>query len=331
MSIARYTRVLGRPLLRVICAVGIAAFTPLVAAQAYPSKPIRLVIPFAAGSATDTVGRVFGQKLGEILGQPFVVENKPGANGTIAASDVARSAPDGHTLLVGTNTTNAVIRMMMKTVPYDPERDFTPISFLGVLPQVVTVSNNVPAKNLAEFIAYARSNPGKVNYAWSNSAQRVSSEMLASMAGIQLYNVPYKLSPQAMTDLITGEVQLYITDMIVALPQIQGGKARALAVTTSKRAGVLPDVPTVAEAGPLPGYEVIGIFALYGPAGMPADVVSKLNDAVRKAGQDTELRSRLGALGLEVQPSTPDELAARMRQEMQNWTKVAKQAGIEPQ
>jgi tripartite-type tricarboxylate transporter receptor subunit TctC len=331
MSIARYTRVLGRPLLRVICAAGIAAFTPLVAAQAYPSKPIRLVIPFAAGSATDTVGRVFGQKLGEILGQPFVVENKPGANGTIAASDVARSAPDGHTLLVGTNTTNAVIRMMMKTVPYDPERDFTPISFLGVLPQVVTVSNNVPAKTLAEFIAYARSNPGKVNYAWSNSAQRVSSEMLASMAGIQLYNVPYKVSPQAMTDLITGEVQLYITDMIVALPQIQGGKARALAVTTSKRAGVLPDVPTVAEAGPLPGYEVIGIFALYGPAGMPADVVSKLNDAVRKAALDTELRSRLGALGLEVQPSTPDELAARMRQEMQNWTKVAKQAGIEPQ
>jgi tripartite-type tricarboxylate transporter receptor subunit TctC len=277
------------------------------------------------------VGRVFGQKLGEILGQPFVVENKPGANGTIAASDVARAAPDGYTLLVGTNTTNAVIRMMMKNVPYDPERDFTPISFLGVLPQVVTVSNNVPAKTLAELITYARSNPGKVTYAWSNSAQRVSAEMLASMAGIQLYNVPYKLSPQAMTDLISGEVQLYITDMIVALPQIQGGKARALAVTTSTRAGVLPDVPTVAEAGPLPGFEVIGIFALYGPAGMPADLVSKLNDAVRKAGQDADLRKRLGALGLEIQPSTPEELAARMRREMQNWTKVAAQAGIEPQ
>jgi tripartite-type tricarboxylate transporter receptor subunit TctC len=331
MSIAQHTRLLGRHLVHVVCAAAMLAFAPLAAAQAYPSKPVRLVIPFAAGSATDTVGRVFGQKLGEILGQPFVVENKPGANGTIAASDVARAAPDGYTLLVGTNTTNAVIRMMMKNVPYDPERDFTPISFLGVLPQVVTVSNNVPAKTLAELITYARSNPGKVTYAWSNSAQRVSAEMLASMAGIQLYNVPYKLSPQAMTDLISGEVQLYITDMIVALPQIQGGKARALAVTTSTRAGVLPDVPTVAEAGPLPGFEVIGIFALYGPAGMPADLVSKLNDAVRKAGQDADLRKRLGALGLEIQPSTPEELAARMRREMQNWTKVAAQAGIEPQ
>jgi tripartite-type tricarboxylate transporter receptor subunit TctC len=331
MSIAHHTRLLGRHLVHVVCAAAMLAFAPLAVAQAYPSKPVRLVIPFAAGSATDTVGRVFGQKLGEILGQPFVVENKPGANGTIAASDVARAAPDGYTLLVGTNTTNAVIRMMMKNVPYDPERDFTPISFLGVLPQVVTVSNNVPAKTLAELITYARSNPGKVTYAWSNSAQRVSAEMLASMAGIQLYNVPYKLSPQAMTDLISGEVQLYITDMIVALPQIQGGKARALAVTTSTRAGVLPDVPTVAEAGPLPGFEVIGIFALYGPAGMPADLVSKLNDAVRKAGQDADLRKRLGALGLEIQPSTPEELAARMRREMQNWTKVAAQAGIEPQ
>ena len=331
MSAAGYTVFPGRRLARWIFMAAMVAFTPPLAAQSYPAKPIRLVIPFAAGSATDTVGRVFGQKLGEVLGQPFVVENKPGANGTIAAGDVARSAPDGYTLLVGTNTTNAVIRMMMKNVPYDPERDFTPVSFLGVLPQVVTVSNNVPARTLAEFIDYARRNPGKVNYAWSNSAQRVSSEMLASMAGIQLYNVPYKLSPQAMSDLITGEIQLYITDMIVALPQIQGGRARALAVTTSTRAAVLPDVPTVAEAGPLPGYEVIGIFALYGPAGMTADVTSRLNDAVRKASQDPELRKRLGALGLEVQPSTPDELAARMRREMQNWTKVAKQAGIEPQ
>ena len=317
--------------LRIVYAVSLWAFAPLAFGQAYPSKPIRLVVPFAAGSATDTVGRVFGQKLGEILGQPVVVENKPGANGTIAASDVVRAAPDGYTLLVGTNTTNAVIRMLMKNVPYDPERDFTPISFLGVLPQVVTVNNSVPAKTLAEFIAYAKMNPDKVNYAWSNSSQRVSSEMLASMAGLQLHNIPYKLSPQAMTDLISGEVQLYITDMIVALPQIQGGKARALAVTTSRRAAVLPDVPTVAEAGPLPGYEVIGIFALYGPAGMSADVVTRLNNAIRRAGQDAELRKRLGALGLEVQPSTPDELAARMRQEMQNWTKVAKQAGIEPQ
>jgi tripartite-type tricarboxylate transporter receptor subunit TctC len=330
--IAVYSRrsSLRATLATLVAALGVA-FAPLCFGQAYPAKPIRLLIPFAAGSATDTVGRVFGQKIGEVLGQPVVVENKPGANGTIAAGEVARAAPDGYTLLVGTNTTNAVIRMLMKNVPYDPERDFSPISFLGILPQVVTVNNNVPAKTLAELIAYAKSNPGKINYAWSNSAQRVSSEMLASMAGVQLFNVPYKSSPQAMSDLMTGEVQLYIADLIVALPQIKAGKARALAVTTSMRASVLPDVPTVAEAGSLPGYEVIGIFALYGPAGMPADVIAKLNDAVRKAGQDADLKSRLGVLGLEVQPTTPDELAARMRQEMQSWTKVAKQAGIEPQ
>jgi tripartite-type tricarboxylate transporter receptor subunit TctC len=325
------TRTSLRRLGALLLVAAVAGLAVPALAQSYPAKPIRLLIPFAAGSATDTVGRVFGQKIGEILGQPVVVENKPGANGTIAAAEVARSAPDGYTLLVGTNTTNAVIRMLMKNVPYDPERDFSPISFLGVLPQVVTVNNNVPTKTLAELIAYARSNPGKVNYAWSNSSQRVSSEMLASMAGVELYNVPYKSSPQAMTDLMSGEVQLYICDMIVALPQIKAGKARALAVTTSTRASVLADVPTVAEAGPLPGYEVIGIFALYGPAGMPAELVEKLNDAVRKASADADLRNRLGALGLEVQPTSPEQLAARMRQEMQSWTKVAKQAGIEPQ
>jgi tripartite-type tricarboxylate transporter receptor subunit TctC len=314
-----------------LCALVTSTFAAPALAQRYPSKPVRLLVPFAAGSATDTVARVFGQEMSKILGQPIVVENKPGASGTIAATEAARSAPDGYTLLVGTNTTNAVIRMLMKNVPYDPERDFSPISFLGVLPQVVMVNNDVPAKTLPELISYARSNPDKITYAWANSAQRVSSEMLASMAGIQLYNVPYKSSPQAMTDVMSGVVQLYICDMIVALPQVKAGKARALAVTTSKRASPLPDVPTVAEAAPLPGYEVIGIFALYGPAGMSNEIVSKLNDAVRKASTQPDLLSRLGVLGLEVQPTTPEQLAARMRQEMETWTKVAKEAGIEPQ
>ena len=310
----------------------VAALAPaLAAAQAYPSKPIRLIIPFAAGSATDMIGRVFGDKLAQLLGQPIIVENKAGANGTIGADFVAKSAPDGYTLLIGTNTTNAVIQTLMKSVPYDPERDFSPISFLGALPQIVTVTNSLPVKNLAELIAYARANPRKITYAWSNSAQRVSTEMLASMAEVKFYDVPYKSSPQAMADLISGEVQLYIADMIVATAQVKAGKVRALGVTSPTRAAAVPDVPTVAEAGSLPNYQLMGIFALYGPAGVSADIVAKLNGGVQKASGDADLRSRLSMLGLEVQPSSPAELASRMRMEKQRWTKVAKEAGIEPQ
>jgi tripartite-type tricarboxylate transporter receptor subunit TctC len=244
---------------------------------------------------------------------------------------VAKSTPDGYTLLIGTNTTNAVIQMLVKNVPYDPERDFAPISFLGELPQVVTVNNSLPVKTTAELITYARANPGKVTYAWSNSAQRVSSETLASMAGVDLFNVPYKSSPQAMLDTISGEVNMYISDMIVAMPHIKSGRIRALAVTSSARSSTMPELPTVAESGPLPGYEILGLFALFAPTGTPAEIVAKLNDAVRKASASPDLRTRLGALGLEVLPSTPAELGARMRMEKQRWTKVAKQAGIEPQ
>lgn len=303
----------------------------LACAQSYPSKPIRIIIPFATGSATDTVGRVFGEKLSTLLGQPVLIENKAGATGIIAADLVAKSTPDGYTLLIGTNTTNAVIQMLVKNVPYDPERDFAPISFLGELPQVVTVNNSLPVKTTAELITYARANPGKVTYAWSNSAQRVSSETLASMAGVDLFNVPYKSSPQAMLDTISGEVNMYISDMIVAMPHIKSGRIRALAVTSSARSSTMPELPTVAESGPLPGYEILGLFALFAPTGTPAEIVAKLNDAVRKASASPDLRTRLGALGLEVLPSTPAELGARMRMEKQRWTKVAKQAGIEPQ
>jgi len=305
--------------------------TFLACAQSYPSKPFRIIIPFATGSATDTVGRVFGEKLSTLLGQPVLIENKAGATGIIAADLVAKSTPDGYTLLIGTNTTNAVIQMLVKNVPYDPERDFAPISFLGELPQVVTVNNSLPVKTTAELITYARANPGKVTYAWSNSAQRVSSETLASMAGVDLFNVPYKSSPQAMLDTISGEVNMYISDMIVAMPHIKSGRIRALAVTSSARSSTMPELPTVAESGPLPGYEILGLFALFAPTGTPAEIVAKLNDAVRKASASPDLRTRLGALGLEVLPSTPAELGARMRMEKQRWTKVAKQAGIEPQ
>jgi tripartite-type tricarboxylate transporter receptor subunit TctC len=298
--------------------------------QNYPVRPVRVVVAFAAGSATDSVARVFGRKLGDLLGQPFVVENRAGANGVIGSDFVAKAAPDGYTLLVGTNGPNAVIRTIMKNVPYDPFRDFTPVSLLGVLPQVVLVAAGSPHRTLAELIAYARANPGKLAFASSNAVQRVSAEMLASMSGAQLFNVSYKNSPQAMTDLTAGEIGLYIADMIIAIPQVKAGNVRPLAVTTIARASALPEVASVAEQG-FPGYQLTGIFAMFGPAGLPADITARLNAAVRKAAADPDLRTPLAALGLEIETSTPEALTARFRDEATRWQKVTRDAGIQPE
>ncbi len=320
-------------MLKFVIAALSLALSAGASAQTYPARPVKLVVPAAAGSATDTVARVFGKKLGDALGQPFgfVVENRVGANGVIGTDYVAKSAPDGYTLLVGTNGTNAVIRLIMKSATYDPFRDFTMISMLGVLPQVVLVSADSPHRTLPDFIGYAKANPGKVSFASSNSVQRVSAEMLASMSGVKLLNVPYKNSPQAMTDLIAGQIGLYIADMIIALPQVKAGKVRALAVTTAKRASALPEVPTVAEAAHAPGYELAGMFGLFGPAGLPGPVVERLNTTVRKVAGDSEVRTPLAALGLEIETGTPEQLTSRLRDELARWTKVTREAGIEPE
>lgn len=301
-----------------------------VLAESYPTRPIRVIVTFAAGSGTDTIARVFGEKLAAELGQPLLIDNKPGANGIIGASIVAKAPPDGYTLLVG-STTNAVVETVVKSVPYDTVRDFTPISFLGSLPQIVVVNNQMPVKNMMELVAYSRANPGKVSYAWANAVARVASENLASQAWLKFYDVPYKSSPQAMTDLISGEVQLYISDLIVAMPHVLAGKVRALGVTSLVRSSVMPDVPTIAESGLLPKYEALGLFGLFGPAGLPPTILAKLNAAVNKVANDPELRNRLSGLGLEVQPSTPAELAARMSAEKAVWMRVTKAAGMSPQ
>ncbi|MBC7437102.1 MAG: tripartite tricarboxylate transporter substrate binding protein [Bdellovibrionales bacterium] len=321
-----------RRLLGVALASAAAALAPSIAiAQAWPQKPIKLIVPFAPGSATDTVGRMFGQKMSEILGQPIVVDNKAGAVGTIGADFVAKSPADGYTLLVGTNSTNAAVRSISKVVPYDPAADFTPISFLGVLPQVLIVNNDLPAKTMQEFLAYARANPGKLNYSWTSTVTRVATEMLASGSKVQFYNVPYKTGAAAITDVISGQVQFTIVDTIVALPQITGGKVRALAVTSPGRIAQLPNVPTVAESANLPGYELMGIFAAFGPANLPPDVLAKLNAAVVKAGADPDLRARLAATGLDAQTTTSEQLRQRFAQETVKWTKVSQEAKIEAQ
>jgi len=329
MRLTSNLKAAGRVLLACSLVLGMGA----AAAQAYPypQKPLRLIVPMAPGSAADMIARTFGGKISDALGQPVVIENKVGATGSIGADYVAKSAPDGYTLLLGTNSNISVARLLTKNIPYDAEKDFTPISLLGELPQVVLVNNDFPARTLPELIAYARNNPGKVTYAWPNMVARFSSEMLAGMSNVKFLDVPYKNSPQAMTDLIGGQVQLYIADPGLALPQMKAGKVRSLAMTHSKRSAVMPDVPPVAEAGQLPGYELLGLFGIFGPAGMPADVVSKLNAAVRKAAQDPELRTRMSGLSLDVQPTTPAELGLRMRQDTQRWEKVAKDVGIRPE
>jgi tripartite-type tricarboxylate transporter receptor subunit TctC len=319
------------PLARLAAGIVLALSASVAAAQGYPNKPIRIIVPFATGSATDTVGRVWGQSLSEILGQPVIVENKAGANGSIGADFVAKSAPDGYTLLWGTNTTNAAIRSLQKNVPFDPEKDFAPISFLGSIPLLVCVNNDFPAKTLMELIAYAKANPEKVTFATASASQRVSSEMLASMAGVKMTAVPYKSSPNAVTDLMSGQVNVFTADQAVTLQQYRAGKIRCLAVTSLRRSSQAPELPTVAEAGNLPGYELIAFFVAMAPAGTPKDVIAKLNDAIRKAGESRELRERFAGIGYEVQTSSPEQLAERLRAESAKWSKAAKEAGIVPE
>ena len=323
------TSITRRLLVAVIAAVPVAAFTPSAQAQAYPAKAIRVVVPFAAGSATDTVARIYTQKMGELLAASMIVDNRAGANGSIGADLVAKAPADGYTVLVGTNTTNAAINSLMKKVPFDFEKDFAPVSFLGSIPLLVCVNNDFPAKTLKELIAMAKSRPGTITFATASASQRVSSEMLASMTGMKLVHVPYKSSPNAVTDLMSGQVQMFTADLAVTLSQVKGGKIRALAVTSAQRSPLAPEVPTVNEAADLKTYELIAWFALFAPAATPRDVIARLNDAAKRSAEARDLRERFSPIGLEVASSTPEQLAARVKTEAAKWSKAMSEAGIE--
>lgn len=308
-----------------------ALFSSLASAQAWPSKPIKAIVPFAAGSATDTIGRAFANEMEKVLGQPIIVENKPGVNGMLGADAVAKAAPDGYTLLIGTNSTNAALKSLMKKLPYDQDTAFVPLGYMGSVPLIVAVNNDVPAKNLREFVALAKARPGSVTFASASTSQLVSSEMMASMAGIQMTNVPYKSGPAAMTDLIGGQVQMFTADFAVMLPQIKGGKIRGLAVTSTKRSQAIPELPTVNEALGLKDYELIAYFAMFAPAGTPPDIVAKVNRAINAAASSKEIQEKFASIGFVVEPGTPDDLARRTRAETAKWAKAIKDAKIEPQ
>jgi tripartite-type tricarboxylate transporter receptor subunit TctC len=298
-------------------------------AQPYPSRPVKLVVPFPAGSATDQIARVVGQQLQEGLGQPFVVENKPGAQGAIASAEVARAAPDGYTLMVGTNTPLAANPSLFKKLTYDPARDFAPVARLGTISFMIMVRPDFPAKNFKEFLAHARASPGKLSAGYGSAGSQVSQAMLRSMGKIDFIDVPYKGLPQAITDVLGGSVSFTFADLANALAQIKGGKLRGIAVTSQKRSALAPEVPAIAEE--LPGYELIAWFALVAPANVPQATIARLHDVAAKSLAKPDVKARFDALGTDVAPMNPEELGAFIRAEIAKWAKMAKAAGIQPE
>jgi tripartite-type tricarboxylate transporter receptor subunit TctC len=313
------------------CALLLSLASATSFADNYPSKPIKAIVPFAAGSATDQIGRAFAAKMAESLGQPVVIENRPGANGMIGADVVAKAPADGYTLLFGTNSTNAALKSLVKNLPYNQDTAFTPIGYFGSVPLIVAVNNDLPVKSLNGLVSLAKADPGKVTFAYASTSQRVSSEMLASAADIKMTGVSYKSGPNAMTDLIGGQVNMFTADFAVTLPQVQAGKIRGLAVTSLKRSPAIPDLPTVNEALGIKNYELIAFFAVFGPAGMPKDVVMKLNKAINEAAKSKELTERFASMGFETQPGTPEALAQKIKLETTKWAKAIKAAGMEPE
>jgi tripartite-type tricarboxylate transporter receptor subunit TctC len=303
----------------------------LARAQAYPHKPIRAIVPFAAGSATDQIGRAFATGLQEALGQPVIVENRAGANGMLGADSVAKAAADGYTLLIGTNSTNAALKSLVKQLPYDQDSAFAPVAYLGSVPLIVAVNVDVPARTLREFVELAQARPGRLSFASASASQQVSSEMLARRAGLQMIHVPYKNGPAAMTDLIGGQVTMFTADFAVMLPQVRSGKVRGLAVTSARRSAAIPELPTVNEALGLQDYELIAYFAVFAPAGTPPDIVARLNQVLNAVAQSKALQDRFAAIGFAVEPGPPEALAQRTRLETAKWAKAIREAKIEPQ
>jgi tripartite-type tricarboxylate transporter receptor subunit TctC len=306
-----------------------AALLPLAAfAQAYPAKPLIFIVPFAAGSATDQLARALGQSVTEQTKQAVVVDNKAGASGMMAAQAAARAGADGHTVLITTNTTHAANEHLYKKLPYDPVKDFAPVTGLGKGGQVLVVNAASPYKSVAELLAAARAKPGKLSFGSGSSSSRIAGELFQQMSGTQILHVPYKSNPLAITDLLGGQIDLMITDTSTGVPQIKAGKLRALGVSTGKRLAMLPDVPTIDEAG-VKGYDMGYWFAAYVPAGTPPAVVARLNELLANGLKTAAVKAFFETSGGEPFPTTPEALARFQSDESRKWGKVIKAAGIE--
>jgi tripartite-type tricarboxylate transporter receptor subunit TctC len=312
-----------------IFAAATALLCGAAVAQTYPTHPVKLVVPFPAGSATDQIARVAGAELQAALKQPFVVENKAGAQGAIAAAEVAKAAADGYTLMVTTNTPHAANVSLFKKLNYDPVKDFTAITRLGTTSFMLMVRPDFPARSLKEFLAQVRSQPGKLSAGYGSAGSQVSLAMLKQLGKLDLVEAPYKGIPQAITDTMGGSLQFTFVDLGNALAQAKGGKLRGLGVTSPKRTPLAPELPAIAEE--LPGYEVIAWFGLVAPAKLPAPIVQRLNDVAMKALATPEVKAKFGTLGTDVAPLNPREFASFIQREVASWAKLVKLAGIEPE
>ncbi|MFZ5549696.1 MAG: Bug family tripartite tricarboxylate transporter substrate binding protein [Pseudomonadota bacterium] len=300
------------------------------AADAYPSKPINFVVPFAAGSATDSLARALGQAISAETKQPVVVDNKAGASGMLAAQFVARAAPDGHTVLISTNTTHAANEHLYKKLGYDPIKDFAPVTALARGYQVLVVNVNSPHKSVGDLLAAAKKAPGKLSFGSGSASSRVAAELFTQMAGIEMLHVPYKSNPLAITDLLGGQIDMMIPDTATGAPQVKSGKLRALGVTSNTPLALLPGVPPITEAG-VRGYEMSYWFAAYLPANTPGPVVKRLNELLVAASQGAPAKAFYEAGGSEPFTTTPEGLAKFQAEESQKWGRVIKAAGIEPE
>ncbi|MEY4711668.1 MAG: hypothetical protein RIS88_1118 [Pseudomonadota bacterium] len=310
--------------LLLVFALAASAVLPARADPTYPNKPIRLVVPFPAGGATDIFARAVSQKLGERLGTSIVVDNKPGAGGSIGSDLVAKAPADGYTLLLATSSTHAIGPSFATAskLPYDAATDFTPISHVGNAPSIVLVPNSSPAKTMKEFVDHARKNPGRLNYASSGNGTVVhlGTEHFKSMAGLFLVHIPYRGTALAIPDLASGKLDLLIDSLPSGLPHVKEGRLRALAITSLKRSPLLPDLPPVADT--VPGYESVTWFGLYGPKNMPADLVARVNAGLNLALQDPEVKERLARLGIEPVGGTPAQFAAMASADRAKWKKI---------
>lgn len=308
--------------LQAMAAALCVAASPAALADSFPTKPIRLIVPFPAGGATDLFARTLSQKMGEKLGTTLIVDNKPGAGGAIGSDAAAKSTPDGYTLLLATTSTHSIGPAIYSKLPYDTVRDFTPIVHVGDAPSIMLVPNNSPAKTVQEWIDYARKNPGKLNYASSGNGTivQLTAELFQSQAGISVLHIPYKGTALAIPDLISGKIDVLFDALPTGMPHVRDGRLRALGVTSLKRSPLAPDLPPIADT--LPGFESNTWFGLYGPKGMPADLVTRINTAANQSLSDPEVRDKLAKLGISPATSTPAQFASMVAEDAAKWKKI---------
>jgi putative tricarboxylic transport membrane protein len=300
------------------------------AAEAWPNRPLTIIVPFGAGSGTDIVTRIIGQPLGIALGQNIVVDNRQGANGSIAAAYVAKAPADGYTLLMSTNSPHSANPFLLKNIAYDPVKDFAPVTRVGSFTLMFVINPAVPVKSIPELITYAKANPGKLTYGSGNTSGILAGETLKHWAGIDILQVPYKSVPPALNDVIAGRVSMTFTDLTPGLPHVNAGTLRALGITRLKRSALLPDLATFDESG-LKDFEVESWAGLFAPAGTPAEIVSRLNAETRKIVENPQIKAQIAQIGFEVFGSTPEELGDFVKNQLVRTSRMVKDAGIEPE